>query len=540
MNRMRTARLAGMMAALTMLAGCAKTPEDSLVKQKGEAALEQYKEAGTETAGASADASDVQGDEDSQAGGNGTLADDSTAGDAGAAANALRTRLGAADTYQNESGDATGKLRILTDAVVEVPDAEKVPTIAVSQRSFEQELIDRITETFFGDAVVYDSSGFYEMTKSDWQERLEKLKGYAAQGILDPYGYGTDEDGNYIYDLNASIEAAEQNMVSAPEERTLTEVHPAFGLPYDYGNGETGTNDDTFQGVAVMEDGTYYSYRLDQYGSMPMQVKISKIPDMEEHEEKSWYWSGWSDMNTGNVDLPTEEEVKAAAGISLEEAQELADEKIRQLGLENMEVSGWDYNLQFYEPNDNWNESGYSRQRQTNTGYLLHYTRKVGGIPVTYTDSYGGALEDMDSEVETWAYERLDITVSAGGIEEVELLNLYDVGEVRIENVELLPFSDIMSIYEKMMQIQNADILSYENSRTYYIDRVVFGYGRIYEPATGSRSGLLVPVWNFFGSFEYSMEDGGTTYNDRICTKYQSYLTVNAVDGSIIDLDLGY
>lgn len=564
MNRMRTAGLTGMMIGLTMLAGCAKTPEDSLVKQKGKAAMEQYKEAGTEAAGAEEDQTEgagaeavpdvqdvqenVPGDKDSPAGEAGTAADGSpaedadgsTAGEAGTAANALRTRLGAPETYQNESADATGKLKILTDAVVEIPDAEKVPTIAVSQRAFEQELIDRITDTFFGDAVIYDSYGFYQMTKSDWQARLEELKGYAAQGILDPYGYGTDEDGNYVYDLNRSIEAVEQNIASAPEERTLTEVHPAFGLPYDYGNGEAGTSDDSFDGVVFMEDGTRYSYRMDKYGSFPMEVRITRIPDMEESGEKSWYWSGWSDMNTGAMDLPTEEEVKAAAGISREEAQELADEKIRQLGLENMEVSGWDYNLQFYESNDNMEESGYSRLRQTNTGYLLHYTRKVSGVPVTYTASYGGSLEDMDSEMETWSYERLDITVSKDGIEEVELMNLYDVGETRTENVELMPFADIMSIYEKMMQIQNADVLNYENSRTYYIDRIVFGYGRIYEPATDAKSGLLVPVWNFFGSIENSMDDGGTVYHYRNCMKYQSYLTINAVDGSVINLELGY
>ena len=198
MNRMRTAGLTGMMIGLTMLAGCAKTPEDSLVKQKGKAAMEQYKEAGTEAAGAEEaqteaeavpDAPDVQnqapGDKDSPAGEAGTAADGSpvedadgrTAGEAGTAANALRTRLGAPEAYQNETADATGKLKILTDAVVEIPDAEKVPTIAVSQRAFEQELIDRITDTFFGGAVIYDSYGFYQMTKSDWQARLEELKG---------------------------------------------------------------------------------------------------------------------------------------------------------------------------------------------------------------------------------------------------------------------------------------------------------------------------------------------------------------------------
>lgn len=549
MNRRRTAGLTGMMIGLTLLAGCAATPEDSLVKQKGKAAMEQYKEAGTEGTGtegaeASSDNTDLQmSASEDNAGAAGDAADGDNAGsvgDADTAENLLRTRLGAPETYQNESTDATGKLKILTDAAVEIPDGEKVSTIAVSQRPFEQELIDQVTDTFFGDAVIYSAHGFYQMTKSDWQERLEELKGYAAQGNLDPYNMGTDSDGNYVYDLNAAIEAAEQNIATAPDERTLEEVHPQFGLPYDYGDGETGTDDDIFSGIVLMEDGTYYSYNLSRYSSLPMEIKIKKIPDIEKWGEYGWYWSGWSDLNASETDLPTEEEVREDAGISLEDAQNIAEEKLKQIGLEDMKVNGWDYALQFYESDEDFQDTGYKRQRQTNTGYILHYTRNVNGIPVTYTSSYGGALEDMDSEMETWSYERLDIIVSKDGIENVELLNLYDVGETGIENVELMPFSEILSIYEKMMQIQNADVLNYENFRTYYIDRIVFGYGRIYEPAADSQSGLLVPVWNFFGSMESSVDDNGTTYHSYYCMKYQSYLTINAVDGSIIDLDLGY
>ena len=49
---------------------------------------------------------------------------------------------------------------------------------------------------------MYDYVGYVQWTKADWQKKLEELKGYQAQGNLDPYGYGTDENGNYVYDLN--------------------------------------------------------------------------------------------------------------------------------------------------------------------------------------------------------------------------------------------------------------------------------------------------------------------------------------------------
>ena len=53
-----------------------------------------------------------------------------------------------------------------------------------------------------------------------------------------------------------------------------------------------------------------------------------------------------------------------------------------------------------------------------------------------------------------------------------------------------------------MMLIQIADTLNSEDGRVYHIERITFGYSRIYEPATDSKSGVLVPVWDFFGSFE--------------------------------------
>ena len=55
---------------------------------------------------------------------------------------------------------------------------------------------------------------------------------------------------------------------------------------------------------------------------------------------------------------------------------------------------------------------------------------------------------------------------------------------------------------------------------------------RVKEKNVGD-SGVLVPVWDFFGTQAF---DDITIGQDG----YQSLLTINAVDGSIIDRDLGY
>ena len=60
--------------------------------------------------------------------------------------------------------------------------------------------------------------------------------------------------------------------------------------------------------------------------------------------------------------------------------------------------------------------------------------------------------------------------------------------------------------------------------------------GGLSAPASDPKNGILVPAWDFFGGFESTYE-GVTSINNMT---YQSYLTINAIDGSIIDRNLGY
>lgn len=526
MKRKYCAALFGIFIGAGLLAGCAKTPESSVVKQKGKSSMENYKEAQDDTAKEAAE---------------GTSQDFGESAEGAKQAGELCARLGAPEHYKNETTDATGKLKVITDAAVEIPEANQASMIAVSQHPLDQEQIDLITETFFGDADIYDAYSLHQTTKSEIQAKIEELKGYAAQGNLDPYNWGTDEDGNYIFNINQTIEEYEAELDKAPEERVWQKVEPQFGLPY--GDNGSGMNDNSFDGYAAMEDGVYYHYQLSALNS-PYEVTIERLKDLED-TSNTQAWLEYDLLNDGSIsDLPTEEELEEEIGISLDEAAAAAKEKVEKLGFTDMELNAWDMAVKYWENGDmtSTENVGYARERQTGAGYLLHFTRTLDSIPITYTREYGGNLESMESDMETWGYERLDITVSKDGIEKVEFLNRYDIGEVKTENLELLPFDEIIAIYEKMMQISNADVLNYEKERSYHINRITFGYGRIYEPSADATTGMLVPVWNFFGTFDsaYEGEDGQVDTYTGSKDQYTSQLTINAVDGSVINLGLGY
>lgn len=542
--------ICGVILAAGLLTGCGGVVESVIVKPKDASSLGNYEEGEMLKTSEDISADEETGDGASVNDDDLTLGDSESDEDAAAvngasedddgpveSQNALRALLGAPEHYQSETSDTTGNIQVLTDAVVEIPDADKVSAISVSQHTFDQSVMDLITETFFPDAVIYSGDSYYQETKEDCLEKLETLKAYAAEGNLDPYNAGTDADGNYRYNIYAEIDYLEAAYEAAPESRTLVEVHPQYGLEVDDGSGGTTVRDNSFFGIAVMPGGAEYTYLMKTYNGMPMEVSIRKNPTLQDTSSQSnKLWYEYESMEPDNPEKPTEEEVIEAAGVSLEEAKAIADEKVEMLNLEHMELDCWEYGIS-YIPEHGFE---FTKERWEDTGYIFHYTRNLGGLPITYTTDSGGSLEDMDSDMETWGYEILDITVTKDGIDTVWFCNEYDIGETQTENMELLSFDEVMDIYEKMMLVQGEYVLSYSDFITYRIDRITFGYGRIYDPSSSSITGLLVPVWDFFGSFDISMNygEGHQAYTNDV--QYQSYLTINGADGSIIDRKLGY
>ncbi len=487
---------------VAMFAGCQETPKDSIVKQKGADSIKSYESA-------------EEPETDSP----------------------LRELLGAPEHYSNKASYEGGGLVIETDADVILPEANSINTYAVSAREVNQEMIDTVTNAFFEGAKFYSAVSYKEWTKEDYENQIAILKKYKSEGNLDPYEFGTDENGQPQFDIDEEIARNEERKQEAPDKISPVEVKPSFGLEYVSGKGEEQTkevDEDSFYGVAETEQGIYdYSVK---YGLAPDIVfSITKNPQKDTIDPQEF--SDWLDTSftlgykeDGKVSL-TEDDIKGMLGISMEEAQKAAEEKVQKLGW-GFEVDNWDYAV-FHH-----GEGGVSKDNILKAGYLFHFTRKIDGVPITYTDSYGGALEDMDSTLKPWSYERCEVIVGDDGIEEVEIYNPYEVGQMQTENVKLMDFDSIIKIYEQMMEVSNADITKYEKNRTYHIRKIVLGYSRIYDPTTKNDSGLLVPVWDFFGAFD--VEEDDYSYKNNGEYSNSSYMTINAIDGTVIDRELGY
>lgn len=494
-KRYMTVLAAGL--CISILTGCQETPQNTIVKQKGADNVKEYE----------------------------------------SAEGKVKDMVNAPDTYQNQAEYENGALVIDTNAEVILPGADTMNTYKVSAEEVNQEMIDKVTNAFFDEAKFYHAYSYSQWTKEQYQEEITRLKQYKAEGNLDPYEYGKDENGELYFNIDEVIARDEEDMANAPDEAVKEEVKPSFGLEWISGKGEEAekqVDEHEFYGVAETDQGNY-NYTITS-GEMSADVKFSieKIRDdvPDPREFTAWVEGRYLlDYQRDDYNGMTEEELKEFVDISYEDAKKVAREKIEKLGWD-WEICNWDYTVFKH------GEGNAQKDNILDGGYLFYFTRTLDGVPVTFTESYGGGLEDMDSTLIPWSYERCEVIVGDDGIQKVEIYNPYHIDEVQTENVKLMDFDSIAKIYEQMMEVSNADIAEFEKQRTYHIKKITLGYSRVYEPTVDNRSGILVPVWDFFGGFDIEIEGHHEKNNGE--HSRQSFMTINAIDGTVIDRELGY
>lgn len=489
---------------VTLTGGCAKTPEEPIVKKKSTQNLENYKEA--------EEPETLKAEEPVEPGG-------------------LAKRLGAPEYYENSIESTDGNIKLDCNANVQVPDANQVGIYKVSQLPFDEEMIQRITEGFFGDSRIYNSEKYLMKTKEQALEKLEELKQYQAEGNLDPYGYikmQEESERNYegwgVYSLQNEIDEWESLYENAPETIDKFEMIPEL----------TEENRYHFIGVAECEDANYY-YALQSGASDHMSVEVTKLYD--EAYEGQWFNNeGYNHYTQEGTSADygltiSQEKAEKKAGITPEEAEKIANSYMKRLGLTDFTVKNIELTAKVYDDIVN------NLMLTTDAGYRISYTRNINGFPITYERGEGGFLESMESTQKTWGYEVVEFVVNKDGLQYARIKNLYQIEEKQMENLELKSFPEIAGIFEQMLPIEYA---SMSDEYHFSIQDVSLGYMRIYDPGVDFTSGLLVPVWDFFGYREdLEVIDGEerSFWNDR---KNISYMTINAADGTIISRSLGY
>jgi hypothetical protein len=235
---------------------------------------------------------------------------------------------------------------------------------------------------------------------------------------------------------------------------------------------------------------------------------------------------------SGPNSSPSSTEIASIPDISLtkEEAQQKADALITALGIDYLTCYS---NVKAY--------GGGSDTNPQRCVWFLRYVRKVNEIPVTYTDYDCGKVEE-ETQSAPWSYEDMTFAIDDSGIVGFKWSSPYQFTGVVTENSNLLTFQNITDVFDTMSLVKNAwDGYSEYNPDLKSIDIKVnelkLGLTRVTEQNKRD-SGLLVPVWDFIGTTAYISEANGqtTTMDDGPIP----ILTINAIDGSVINRSLGY
>lgn len=470
-------KLLAVTLAVALLAGCQATPEGEIVVQKD---LEQMIEKAQETPEATKSTGVT-----------------------------LAQRLDAPKTYQAVFSNAKGSVTVDVDADVMMPDTDAISTTKVKEHTFSQETADKLMELFLQGQTLYETEGYLQRTKGEIQERLLEL--YAMQAGTIP----ADVDGS----VEENIEIEEGQLAAAPEERIRIPAQTKFHKR-DMGDTPYGAYD-YIEGVVEL-DGEPAYFSVENCTEMN-RISATFYRDMNARR----YYESLDNLN-GKLQI---DENMFDVGITVESAQEQADAMIQELGIENMISVRTEQALSAgAEPA--LPEGGMPAD--FSAAWIVRFERMVEGVPITYTTDTGGQVADEENYAQPWPYEALYFVIDETGLVEFQWTSPYTEPEIITCDTNLLSFAEVQAVFEKMVLINYS---FYEGGTLQLnIKSVQLGLMRVTD--TGERdSGVLIPVWDFFGNIT-TIPDEGETY--RWGYANDSVLTINAIDGSVIDRGLGY
>ena len=383
----------------------------------------------------------------------------------------------------------TDKLDINVNADVSVPAVNAYPVYNVAFTPFSSDQASSLIKLLFGTATVYKKSGV--RTQAVIEEEIvnwKKLKSDIEAGT---------QNGD-LGAIEETINQLETELTNAPEETA--------DIPYD------GLMDSD-------EEGTY----LEVYGSAGQGKNVTLgIHNYEDMKSAiMFYQNGTEYWSDGGVN-------EQADGLSLtpQGAIDLVSQWLHSAGMDDI--------LPIICHVGSSYQSGDVKGKE---GYVVNCEREIEGIPVTYNlnVSSSSSLNSEPDFSQQFNKEKLTFTIDDTGITTIKWENPYSI-DVISKNVQLLSFEDVAKYFSQGVKYKYSwvdDTSSVEgttNAVTIEVTQIKLGFAVIPQKDKVGDF-MLVPAWDFFGT-ESSQRNGGTdvsVYNDR------SFVTINAIDGSIIE-----
>ena len=438
----------------------------------------------------------------------------------------------APEKWTDSANDKSGKVTIDIDAVVSVPDTDMYPVSHVSKIEFTDKWASELLNKLSIDGKVYSIKGDLMLSKSEIAEMIQNLMNEISDPDSDINSplISDDERAELVREKEQEIADLQEYYKTAPDEFVSQEI------PVEFVNSQTGSP--YFECCINMGYKTMTEIRFSAYSEQGGNVFIN-ISDGIESGEIIRYTDDLENRN--GLDMTPE---KAVA---------LGKAFIKKLNDGDFEAS--------------LIKAGYMRigERKENVTdypecYEIDFTRSVEGVVTTYRDDskdFSLINDRMNEKLNRQSQfapflppESIKLIITDSGV----CGTIWKMPSVNVDvvnkNVELMEFDEITDIFKKQICVEGLITDVYDTnivSRKIVINKAVLGMTQIREKNTYDGL-LMVPAWNFYGYEIYTynesqpggyiLDEKNQYVNDQLYG--HSFLTINAIDGSIINPLFGY
>lgn len=465
------------------------------------------------------------------------------------------------ESYQAELADESLDVQISVDAQVQVPDVDKLSIYRVQQKKIDQELVDKVVAEFMPGETLYDGGVLSARTRREVEADIEYFRQDLARMEADmresgEYTEEAIEDQIQAYQFD--MEHLQEEYENAPDTIEWSawpgdsQIKPLEDPTYmEEGVHAVTDGSDGLYKALYVQNSSGYSNKL-VYGCNPAGctnnggLYVSQtyfrgyqnpyMVSTEKTVDAYWQEKGLEGhvLNDFNVDDNTTFEPAPGwtCDLTQEEAQAQAEALLEKLGFEDFSLGDGalcSETLSLVNPE----ARGEKESIPFATYYILQYYRDIDGVLLTQSSGVkyqDGWTDEGVFRKELWPGECIEFRINDSGIVGFSVLAPVEVTETVVEGAALMPFDEVKGTFESMAAMVRAR--EYEQVAG-EVDKVQLSYSRISEKDSFD-TGLIVPVWSFEGKEDYYM-------NERLDGSWAGPLmAINAVDGSVIDAELGY
>jgi len=449
----------------------------------------------------------------------------------------LREQVQAPERYMRQITGANNAFMLCIDAYVEIPNHEKMPIAEIAPIDFSQEQTRLLYDLFCRGKEMYIVYPDAPLTKAQIESKIRFL----MQEITEMEEIGNEDD-PYVEECRADLSYLQTLYPNAPEISESVQCHGALMRMTEYSaKAHSPVCSYTWvtaqaEELSLRGEPRIISFSVTNRNDLDHAIQV----DGEWFFKRSGALMSYTDMRNHvygdqcpRYRIENLEEV-VDVPFTPRQAEEAAQSFLCSVGLEQQLAidSVWLYRI----PKD---DSLFSLEEHPYS-YEVRLSRLVEGIPCAY-DRTAIISEYMDM----WQYEQIALVVDEEGIISFHWFSPVKVTTILQEDVNLLPFEQIMERFEAQVNyalipfmqgyVETEQMLS----QRYDINRITLSLQRVNQP-NNFDSALLVPVWSFYGTKTevWENEDSLANVSDRELAC--SLITINAIDGTIINLQEGY